>query len=351
MAQLVYNEIKKILKQERLFLVVIALLFTNHLYNKQLLFMRTGYQDYVHYLDGMKLEEVPSILRSIDVGDMLADYFNQEVMKQFDYSNNYSQLVEEMVGISKHVLNNTLIGSEGVAVSKFIIDTYQYRDIDSFIFPEATTRYLNNNFSTLLLLVLFAFIGSSIYSKEKESGVLNMQIPTRHNRRLVHSKSLALLVVIIGFSSIFYFQDWLMFNRTLVLGNANIALFALPTYASTPLNLTILGFMILRVGFNIIGIWLFSLFFALVSLVSKKTLVSLVINMIVLIGVNALPNLSISYLNPYSIFSINTTFTDLNFEIVLGRVVLTPYITLGISIILILFIGFFSQKLYMGKRY
>ncbi len=347
--KLIIHEVKKILTRNFL-IITLLLLLVNYVYLDTLLVNRSPYRAFKHDFENLVLNEVMDTLDNANIDEDLKIYFQQEMGNQISYSVEYSEKVDKMVQQSEVIKVQNKFDAKAQYLSNFIIKSYQHRSISRFTYPFAIFSYLINDFSSLLLLFITGFISASIYNLEKETGVLRLQIPTINNRKVVLSKSLALLFSIVIITLVFTVFDLLMFNHRLAIGDMSHPLFSIPEYAGTPLNITIWGFILLRVVFIIIGLWFFGLLFSLISIVINHSLFSLVLNLFIILGCESLSIIPNAHLFPYSLFSVSKKFNSLNYVILLNRVILTPWITIIITLALILLLIWITNHIYLKQR-
>lgn len=340
MTRLIYYEVKKIFKKPNLILIIVSLLFSTYWFQSKVVLNGSNLNQIVTKdLNGQSLDQVVNEINEIDIEDyVVPSSFYSQISYLHDYESNINRLFD---GISKDLTNNSL--------TKFIYNEYKDRKLEYYIYPKGFTEYLDNNLSTLFVLVVMGFVASALYSEEIETGVIPLQIATVYNKKLVLIKSIALLVVVILFMFIFNGFEALIYHRQLGLSSGNLPIYSLPDYASSPLNISIYGFIGIRFFFSVVGIWFFSLTFSLISMFSKNTFVALIVNFLLLAVVNNLPVILLSYLNPYTMFFSAKTFSDLNYVLLNNRIILAPFVNLLCSFVLIFFVIILKQIKYGGN--
>lgn len=351
MRTLIYEEFKKVMKQEHLLIVLVTLILVTLFYNGRVLRNGSLYKQHSALFEGVNINEVSSILDTSSMNRDEKEFISYLVGEQVNYSRDFYDKNNAMIEAAQDNVLDQNMNKKGIALSNYIIDKYQYRSIDRFKEPESWTRYFINNFATFSSLIFLSFIASQMYSKEKETSVISLQKSTKNNKKIVYAKSMALFIVSLITLVIFELITLYNFSSRLGMGDITAPLFALPRYMATPVNITIGGFFSLRFILNVVGIWMFSLLFSYISMMTKRSLLAFVMSFALIMIVNNLAPMPYGYLNPYSIFSSAHTFETFNYLVVAGFVVLTPYITLGIVLGLCLTLVYLTQKTYLKGWY
>lgn len=353
MIYLISQEIKKIIKREKVFLVLGMLLIFNSFYISNLISVNRGNRgerSIISQIEGLPFDQVLSKLKEFEEQDNLNKGLYQDIRSQIDLSINYGKNISTLISETELNIESQKKGSISEKMSQYIIDTYQYRNINTFTFPKEKTMFLENNLSALLSLLFIAYLATGIYSLEHENRVYNIQKATINNNKLSYSKSITLLIVSLITASVFLLSDLVNFKLFSYVGILSSPLFSLPAYFSSPLNLTIFGFILLKYTFIGIGIWLFSLVFALVSHLTKHTLVSFGVSTILMFYFNGLGAMKSDFLNPFNIFSISESFKSFDMKSVFGLSVLTPFITVIITITLSMLLVILTHIVYIKER-
>lgn len=355
MTRLIIEEIKKMLKNKHLFILIASLLLINFFYIATLnqgKAIKSPNREAYRALEGVKLDEVKKILPSFSDKVEHYDFLVYDVTEQINRSYSYQEKIDTMIVESKEnekwsVENNNVYG---VKVNKKIIDIYKGRSIDFYKYPDGVQRFLNNNFSTFLMFIIIAFLASSTYSMEYESKMYQVQKPTQRNEFTPIAKSLGLLLFCLLLSAFFIASDFMMFSQHTYLGSINVPLYTFSSYFATPLNISALTFLIVKFLFITVGLWFFGLLFSLVSAFTRSTSMSIIINTLIFTLINFFEFMKVGYLNPYSLLMISDIAKEFDFQYIFNRVILTPIITLLATLFFIIIIIWITFRIYQNKR-
>lgn len=199
----------------------------------------------------------------------LSSNFKNEMEYDYLYINEAYEIVSQAKAVSDIAGDSPLGKREADIANRF-----SGRKIPSF----ADTRYIEvwqtHDFSSLLILLLCLFGLSPMFVSERETGMYMLQ---RTAKLGGSTTALGKLLTATGFvilvSVLFYAEDFLILQ---MLSGHTEALYS-PVYAirameQTPLNMTILQYILLSDGFNILGIWLFGLLILLLSCLLHEVL-------------------------------------------------------------------------------
>lgn len=355
MSRLLFEETKKIFRNKQLFLIIFSLIIVNYIYidmdnngRKIAPSFRMVYKE----LDRIDIDDVENKLLKLETAVEDIDFITYSVKEQVDASINYNANIESIVSKTLENLewskshNNT----EGIKISEKIIKLYGERTIRDFKYTEGLQRFINNNFSTFLMFLLIVIVASRSYADEFESKVYQIQKPTMMDKLTPIAKSLALLIFCVVICFVFIGTDLLFYSIYSYLGNLSIPLYSISSFYTTPLNLSVLSFVIIKGIFTAIGLWFFALLFSLVSLLTKKTALSILINTILMIFINFYEPIKTSYLNPYNLLLLSNTIKSFEYRVLMNSVILTPYLSLVVSCIFISLLICVVQKVYQSKR-
>lgn len=287
---MIYEEFRKIIKQERIFLILTILLSVNFLY-PILLANTKGSQESLYREISDKFDGIPLQTAQDTI------YLNQDISKavlsdiedQVNYSLSYAKNVSSKV----NYLETNILGSDD------IIKIYQYRIIKNFVYPKGIVTFLDQSFSTLLMQIYVIYIFSSIYA---EDNMLEIQKSTSNYSKIVDAKIISHFLIVLFLVLIFLIFDLFSYQFNFHLKGLNSPLFALPEYGGTPLNITILGMIFLKYFGIFLGLSLTGLSVILTSLTSKNTNISLTFSFVFILTFNKIDLYQYSYLNPFSIF-------------------------------------------------
>lgn len=340
MIGLVYYEIKKIFKQPYLLLILICLLAVGGIYHKSTYSNKSAYIKIAEDFDGLELSQLDYVLENYDFSQSPVDSdFYDQIAYLNEYENKIDNLSQEL---------NENYSSDHIA--KYFVDNYSHRSLERFIYPMGYNEFFNYGFSSLLLLILAVYIGSSTYSKEYELKVYPLLKTTVRNKYSVLSKSASLFITALIFVFIFTIFDFYLFQKKFSLSGFTLPLYSITSFSSGPLNVSIISFVLIRGFYMALGIWFFLLLFSLISLILKDSTKSLLVNSLIIIIINLLPAIRLDFLNHLSAFFISSSFQSLEYITVSNQILLLPYLTLVWTVFLVGLTIYLTHVIYGGKR-
>ena len=256
--------------------------------------------------------------------NLLEKYF----VKPMQYSYGYSGQAAQVADRARR--NSALYAELGVDYqqreSGAIYNLYAGRSIPSFAYREMCNYYLNYDFSIVLtlLLCLYGIIGTFVSEKETQMDMLLLVSPNG-GRKTALAKILATTIFLLLVSLWFSLLDLIGFAASFqTFEGLNLPVYAIPAFAETSVNISILQYVFLSAALKCVGVWVVGMICLLVSMFWKNALLPFVINfalcmaMVVSGAAYAYSNLLwTKVLNPYSL---------LTSRVLLGK---TEFVNLG----------------------
>ncbi len=209
-------------------------------------------------------------------GDLsLATNLLHSIETAIGYGDKIDKLVEEnnkQLEIYKQKENGYLI-----AKAELVNNTYSARQITSFYNVEAYNAYLNYDFSSFLILLIVFLCTASLYAGENETGMLPLMRSTPMGRvTLSNAKLNAMMMFLCIVSILFFVCDFVMFFLCLRLRGISNPVYSMSGFEYSPLVISIGNFMILSSLLKYLGFVCFSLISCVFSSLLKKSYMVLV---------------------------------------------------------------------------
>lgn len=353
MKDLLRYELKKLFTKRFLFIVILILLVANAFniyntydryhknYNKE--FSQAQWQIY-KLVEGKltqdkinKLVDYKNSLSSETKADKPIEYYinkdgdlaiTEETLMKIKNAYQYSSSINELLQINdvqKSVLqeiNNDYLLKEALLIE----NTYSKRTIDSFYNTEAYGTYFSYDFSSFLILMIIFFSTASLFSGEKETGMLSVIRSSKNGRiKLSLAKQWAVTINTVFISLVFFLCDFLMFLFCLRPRGMFSPLYAISSFEYSPLNISIFEFLLLTYTIKIFGFVIFSLISAVLSSVFDKSYMVFVADfafLILLMFISAFKTGLLEYINlinPINLLTNRNMFAKFNVINIFGE--------------------------------
>ncbi|MDE6635572.1 MAG: hypothetical protein K2K09_03075, partial [Lachnospiraceae bacterium] len=196
-------------------------------------------------------------------GYIMGDYgvfreIYEELQAVYDYKGYIAQICNKA---RENVKRQDGIGnSYGVRKYSLIYRSYAGREINSFYVGEVAENFFSYDFSTVFMFLLLAVGIGNCLLLDKENNMYEIieSAPFGHKKRAA-AKIFAIALFCLGVVAIFTAFDLsVMQFEYRAVDNWDIPLYALPGYADTPLNCTVVQFFCLWMSYRYIAMLLFA---------------------------------------------------------------------------------------------
>ena len=369
MKDLFRYELKKLFTKRFLFVVILILLCANafNIYNTYDKYHKNYNRDYfeaewkIYKLAEGELtqDRINSLLDyknklliSAETGVPLESYYinhngdlyiTEEILQKIKSAYQYSDKIDELLEINdmqKTVLTNVdndYLFKEALLIEK----TYSQRNIDSIYNTEAFGTYFSYDFSSFLILMIIFLGTASLFSGEKEMGMLSVIRSSKNGRiKLSVAKQTAALVYTFFVSIVFFVCDFLMFLYCLRLRGIFSPVYAISSFEYTPLNISVCGFLLLTCTIKIFGFIIFSLISSVLSSVFDKSYMVFAADFMVILLLMFMSAYSsqmldyINIINPVNLLTNRNLFAEFNVINIIGALVFKYVIVIIGSIFL-----------------
>lgn len=253
-----------------------------------------------------------------------------------------------------HNVGNTYMEHYYNKVSNY----YNKRAIDNYYDYSGINRFLNYNFSSILVLMLCVLYSSVIFSEEKSSGMFDL-IYTSFNGKKNNTKNKILTIFIFVFvlQALFEICDFITFSCFYNMDGIFTELYCIEDYKYTPLNIKIISFVFLRFLYKFTGFITISTICATISKLFDNFYSSIIsyITLLLLIFSSGFDSIKILSLNPiyciqcYYLFNKINLMNFFNVPIPYTNILLIG--NLLFIIFLILFCLKFEKGLNMNEKF
>lgn len=199
----------------------------------------------------------------------LMSYFKSEMEWDYLYVNKVYELVQNSKAVIAIAGDSQLSRQE-----QRMIQLFSGRKIPAF----ADTKYIEvwqeHDFSSLLVLLLCLFAMSPMFVNERDTGMYMLQRTARFGgNATAWAKLVTTFLFVCVVSLLFYGEDILVLQALSGHPEAlSSPVYAISAMADTPLTMTIGEYILWSGGFKLLGIWVFSLLFLLLSCLLKELL-------------------------------------------------------------------------------
>lgn len=300
MNSLIFHELKKLLSNRILIIVIVFLLFanafniyqTNDKYHDKynldvneaewsLYEFAEGeitsektkwFYEYIEKLQSVisgESEELSSYFLNSHGDLSLATNLLDSIENAIGYGDKIDKLFEEnneQLEIYRQKENGYLIEK-----AQLVNNTYSARQITSFFNVQAYNTYFNYDFSSFLILLIVFLCTASIYAGDNETGMLPLMRSTTMGRvRLSNAKQTAMVIYICIVCILFFICDFVMFLWCLRLRGIANPIYSMSSFEYSPLIISIGEFMVLSSLLKYFGFVCFGLVSCVFSSLLKK---------------------------------------------------------------------------------
>lgn len=281
-------------------------------------------------------EKIETIL-----GTPLSDYYiAQKVVDKltavYNYASSITQLKENVL-IQKDVLeskNNPYLKRVNEKIEK----VYTNREISSFYNTTGYEKYFSYNFSSFLIILIVILGVSTLFSGEKEVGMLQLNLSTANGRiRLTFAKLVACITYSILVGLLFYLSDYIVFSNITTMNGLNLPIYSLDSFEFSPASFSIGSFIFITTMIKIGGIVYISVITALLSSILNRSYVVLAFSLIVVFAFmygtaySTETMIYISLINPINLLTCTKLFETFNVVNIFNYPMFSSSITLIMS--------------------
>lgn len=253
------------------------------------------------------------------------------------YILNYDKYSQE---ISEQAINNvsffenkglTLSAKENKAISKL----FSNRKINDLYDSSGFEAYFDYDFSMVVVIILGIYVSINILQIEQESEMININRLSRHgNRKLFFSKICCINIFMIFFVILFRLLDFVILCTKYRFDGLLQPIYSIEKYKNTGLNINIVELVGLDIMLKVLG----SFMFALISFMIMTSINKAVLSLIISIGIFSVAiRIQMIFNFNINLLSIMTTKSlyKLSFVEVIGYPIEKLYIEVVFAIILI----------------
>ena len=275
--------------------------------------------------------------------NLLEKYFVDPMQYCYEYG-------ERAASVAEKARQNAEVAAQVGALyqqrkSAAIYRIYAGRTVPEFAYAEMANYYLNYDFSLILVLLLGLYGVAGTFATERETQMDRLLLTNPNGgSRTVLAKLVAasgfLLLVIVWFSLLDLAGFVAAFGTFEGLGQP---VYAIPSFAEAPVNLSVFQFAILAAALRSAGLWAVGMLWLAVSLRCRNALVSLVVNF-ALTAALVVGGASVAYsylvwakvLDPYSLLAVRPLLSQTEFLDIGGFPVLSWQAALAFSLVIVL---------------
>lgn len=239
---------------------------------------------------------------SVTIDYNLSNEFVEEIRRIHGYeaqSKNLLKQNEELTEILKRCKNPFLLRT-----AQKIQKNYDERSITMFYDYSAFETYFNYTLSSFLIVLCVLFVCSSVFAGEHEKKMSAVLLGSINGRTKTHiAKILAALTAVFSVCLVFCLSDLISFLFCCRLRGWEAPIFALQSFANTPLNLSIAGTTLLCFFIKVLGFFFLALLILLFSSLIKKSFIVFILGFITVFGfmfVSAYTGGIMDYINAFN---------------------------------------------------
>lgn len=162
---------------------------------------------------------------------------------------------------------------------------FEGRKVTDFYRTDGWEEYFSYNFSNLPILLLLIVGLAPFFSRERETGMCNLLQLTPCGTRKARLQK---LVLAFGFTwlvtTLFAVQDFLLFHAAYGFRGWGNPLYAIPAFQTSPLSVTIGGYLGINYAAKWLGAWVFASLVLLASALSSSDIAALVVSGVLFVG-------------------------------------------------------------------
>lgn len=324
--------------------------------NEKITYLENYYND---MLEKSKISEKSDVLEKSDeflsgfaYGDMnIALEHLEAIQNAIDYNTDIETIVESANKYSGYFqsIGNKYMERYFNQVSTY----YKDRNISNYYDYSGINKFLNYDFSAILVMLLCVLYSSVIFSEEKNSGMYNL-IYTSFNGRKNNAKNKILTIFIFVFvlQVLFELCDFIVFSCYYNMDGIFTKLYCIEDYKHTPLNVTVGVFILLRFLFKFIGFITISTICASISKLFANFYSSIIsyISLLLLVFCSGFDSIKLLSLNPLYCIQCYNLFSKLYLVKCFNIPVSYPIILLTCNLSFIIFFVLFCLNFEKGLK-
>jgi hypothetical protein len=261
----IYNEVRGSITQEKL-----DFIFDGYQRNAQL--VNEGKYD-TETID-------PETYSGYVYGDMsLFQEFYEDIIRVIEYQDTTEDIYRK---IEENITRSTNQGD--IEYYQILQNTFQNRSIHSYYNTIGLESYITYHISTFLVLILMILGVTSVFGYENANNMYPIiETTTVGKRKLMLSKFLVCVFYTCGICVVFYGSDYIFFSIFNYIEGLYNPLYSLPSFNTTYFNITIGSYLVIQFLSRMIGCLLLSMVNMAIIMKIKNTLISLLINMLLIV--------------------------------------------------------------------
>lgn len=336
MKNLIFYEIKKIMKNRLLLVVIISSLLLNVLYvysnNKEKVSnsFTNGQKEVYEQIKGkITQEKYDFIFKNYDKTKKVVDsgeydtsnssdkYYTgfvfgdmnlfHELLNGYTYAIDYKQKISNAVDMAYDnlkIYNN----KDDLDLNNDFINSFSNRSIGYYYETSNMTKYIFHDFSSFLIIVLLIIMLSGLFSEEIEYQYYYLLHTTKlGEKKLVFAKLYSAVLITIFLSFAFYIEDFFLFKNIGILDGFMNPIFSLPVFQYSSASFSIIFYLAINYMVKLCCLIFTSLLICLISYLNKKVLTSVLISFMLIITLMYCNNF---FINPYNLFFIRQSLYE-----------------------------------------
>jgi hypothetical protein len=169
--------------------------------------------------------------------------------------------------------------------SRMIAESYGTRVLSHYYDMSGMKKYLNYDFSSLLIIILLVFIACPVFAHERESGMDKLLLSSVKGRhRTAFAKKHAVAAMTLAVCMIFYLSDLLGFLAVSHLNGWSAPIYQIKQFDFSPLTLAVWQFALLSFLLKCLGGLIISQVILFFSSLFKKSLAAFIASMAILLS-------------------------------------------------------------------
>lgn len=216
---------------------------------------------------------------------------------------------------------------------------YQHREIPEYRATNWTNLFFNNEFSSLLCIIMLIFGLSNSFTNERESGMYQLINSSGKLRATTLAKIASTAVLCLLLSVYFTACDLAAADVLLGVEGLDMPLYSAKIFQNSPFSFNFVAAIMMWILQRFLALFAISLIMLLGSKIAPNTLISIVINFGITLVMIILTVLSKSIVNPINVLNASAYIYEFSVINIFGQPVLTETVVMIIMIIECLIFG------------
>lgn len=266
-----------------------------------------------------------------------ASYAESDIKPKMEYAYLYRNTVLDYLALAdENIAFYDGKNSYETSYAQLAKQLYGGRIIKSLGQYNTPRLYFDYEFSTLAVIILVIFIFSSAFSSERATGTDRIIISNKRSGSVFWAKHFTLYLFAAAAVILFSVSDIIVFAQKYGIGTLDQPLFAIQEYQFTPLNVTVLGVMLITLVLRILAVLFVGEVIMVVSTVTKNIGACIALSFGVVGALVFISEFIDPYLSPINLVNTRSMFKNLDCYDIFGTAVPCQLITLLIAAALIL---------------